>query len=436
MKKIISILSIITILCLSLFFVVGCGDKEDGDDNHIDYVADLKLDMSSSSLKQEVTVKNHVDGDTVHFNVDKSIVATGILKGRFLAVNTPESTGKIEPYGHMASRFTKNALKDAVSIIIESDDGNWNVDSTGDRYMVWVWYKTSASSDYRNLNVELLQNGLAIASNTANNRYGEVAMNALNQAKEELLYVHSTVKDPEIYDGETVSLSIKELRTNIEDYNTVRVAIEGIVVQNDSQTAYVESYDQATNLYYGMTVYYGFNLSGTGMEMLGIGNKVRVIGIVQYYETGDTYQISDVQYREFFPDDPNNLQLLESNKTPSYSLVEASDFVSGKVTINSKEYEIKHLMLSASISMENLTVTKVYTTNNGGNSDGAMTLSCIAEDGTEIDVRTMVLLDENGDLLTKDDFIGKEISVKGLVDYFQGEYQIKVFHYTHFTFVE
>ena len=68
----------------------------------------------------------------------------------------------------------------------------------------------------------------------------------------------------------------------------------------------------------------------------------------------------------------------------------------------------------------------VYTTNNGGDSDGAMTLTCDA-DGTMVDVRTIVLYGGDGQMLTEDDFMGKTIDVIGIVDYFSGEYQIKVF---------
>jgi endonuclease YncB( thermonuclease family) len=138
----------------------------------VDYVSQLKLNMSSETLKQKVTVKTFVDGDTTHFYVPESVMETGVLKARYLAVNTPESTGKIEEYGKKASEFTKEKLSSATSIIIESDDGNWNADSTGGRYLVWVWYRTSETEDYRNLNLEILQNGLAIASSSANNRYG------------------------------------------------------------------------------------------------------------------------------------------------------------------------------------------------------------------------------------------------------------------------
>ena len=73
----------------------------------VDYAAQVRLDMSSETVKQEVTVKTFVDGDTVHFHVPETVMETGVLKARFLAINTPESTGKIEEYGKKAAVFTK-----------------------------------------------------------------------------------------------------------------------------------------------------------------------------------------------------------------------------------------------------------------------------------------------------------------------------------------
>ena len=55
-----------------------------------------------------------------------------------------------------------------------------------------------------------------------------------------------------------------------------------------------------------------------------------------------------------------------------------------------------------------------------------MTLTCQV-DGITIDVRTTVFRDANGNLITKDAYLGKTIDVKGIVDYFSGAYQIKVF---------
>ena len=62
---------------------------------HVDYATSVKLDMNSDTLKQEVTVKTFIDGDTTHFHVPTSLMDTGVIKVRYLAINTPESTGKI-----------------------------------------------------------------------------------------------------------------------------------------------------------------------------------------------------------------------------------------------------------------------------------------------------------------------------------------------------
>ena len=62
---------------------------EQGIDEVIDYASSVKLDMSSDTVKQEVTVKTYVDGDTTHFHVPDSVNETGVLKARYLAINTP-----------------------------------------------------------------------------------------------------------------------------------------------------------------------------------------------------------------------------------------------------------------------------------------------------------------------------------------------------------
>ena len=154
--------SLIAVIMLAVC-LAGCSGNSEEPKNK-DFASSVKLDESSNTKKVTVTVKNFVDGDTTHFNVPDSLgMPANTLKARYLAVNTPESTGKIEEYGKKASEFTKSKLSSAVSIVVESDDDSWNLDSTGSRYMVWIWYKTAEDTEYRNLNIEILQNGLAIA---------------------------------------------------------------------------------------------------------------------------------------------------------------------------------------------------------------------------------------------------------------------------------
>ena len=446
------------LLCMSLCLVTGCGgntpassgDASASGSNPVssgsnsavsstveetDWAGSVQLDMNSETAKTEVTVKIFVDGDTTHFYVPSSVSSNGVLKARYLAVNTPESTGKIEEYGKKASAFTKEKLSSATSIVIESESASWDADSTGDRYLTWIWYQPEGSDTYRNLNIELLQNGLAIANNTAGSRYGEAAMSALNQAKALGLNLYSGQPDPDFYYGEAVELTLKELRLNIDQYEGMKVAFNGVVTTNSNNSVYVESYDPETDLYFGMSVYYGYNLNGTGLEILTVGNEVRIVGSVQYYEAGGTWQISDLNYRMMKPDDPGNIQKLSEGHEPSYVLTDPATFAGGQVEIATDDATVTAdyagLVMSTSVEMKNLKVVDVYTTKNEDSaSKGAMTLTCQV-DGVTISVRTNVMYDENGELITAKAYEGKTIDVKGIVDYFSGSYQIKVFTPDH-----
>lgn len=394
-----------------------------------DFASEVRLNMNSETVKQEVSVRTYVDGDTVHFNVPTSVVATGVLKARFLAINTPESTGKIEEYGKKASAFTREKLSKASSIIVESDDGNWNLDSTGGRHLVWVWYRTSEDQPYRNLNIEILQNGLAIASSTANNRYGNVASAALAYAKEQKLNVYSGQKDPDFYYGDAVELTLKHLRCSVEDYNGIKVAFEGVITMNDGSSIYIEDYDAESGLYYGISVFYGYNLPGKGLEILSVGNRSRIVGTVQYYEVGGVYQVSGLSYKQMKPKDPGNIQKISDGHKGGYVLTPAGLFSSGKVQVAideiEKEYDYAYLAMDTTVEMHGLKVRNIRTEDDQTSSSfGAMTMTC-ESDGCEITVRTAVLTDSSRNMITADQYLGKVIDVRGIVDYHNG-YQVKV----------
>ena len=201
-----------------------------------------------------------------------------------------------------------------------------------------------------------------------------------------------------------------------------------------------------------MTVYYGYSASGDLLEILKVGNKVRIVGVVSKYEAAGTYQVSGLTYDIMRPTHADNTQLIESGHSGAYELVSASDFANKQITIEkedaegnvvSKDYKLAELKLNSSIAMNNLTVEKTYTTTNEqSSSQGAMTLTCTV-DGIEIQVRTIVLKDEEGNIITADTYKGKTINVKGMVEYYDadtndeepGEYQIKIFSAKDITIV-
>lgn len=443
MKKHVKLLSLLLVLCLTVCCFAGCqGDEtpevtEPTELQIVDYVGQTKLDRNSGTNQAEVTVKSFIDGDTTHFNVSSDVSDTGVLKARYLCVNTPESTGKIEPWGKKASTFTKETLKNATSIIVESNDAKWNVDSTGGRHLVWIWYKTAETEDYRCLNLELIQNGLSISCGSVNERYGDVASKAFLQAKAQKLNVFSTEDDPDFFYGDAYEVDLKGLRTNIALYDNCKVAFEGVVTRNNNNSVYVESYDAETDMYYGVSVYYGFE-TGELLNNLKVGNLARIVGTVTYYETGGTWQISGLQYREFKPMDPSNTIKISEGHAAGNKLTDATTFTSGQLELEvmtelgseettTKTFSYADLAMSTSIRMENLTVNRIYTTHNGGDSDGAMTLTCTSPEGITVDVRTIVLYKEDGSMLSESDLLYKTIDVNGIVDYFSGDYQIKVF---------
>ena len=411
----------------------------------VDFVEQVKLDMNSSTAKLEVTVKLFVDGDTTHFFVPSDISADGILKARYIAVNTPESTGQIEEWGKKASNFTREKLSEAESIIIESNTDKWERDSSGGRHMAWVWYKPKGASEYRNLNLELVQNGLSVASGSTTDRYGDYTMRAYTQAKQYKLNVFSGEKDPDFYYGGIIQVDLKTLRTNPAQYEGKDVVFDGIIVRNNSNTVYVERYDEETDMYYGMQVYCGYT-SGEIDNVLKVGNEVRFVGNVQYWEGGGTWQVTDIHYSAFSPDDPENITLLGTGNAAANTLTTAEQFLDGKVTINvpkelgsaemeEKTFSYAELVMNTSIRMENLYIKDAYVTNNGGDNDGAMTLTCEV-DGREITIRTVVLRKANKELYTPADFLNMTINVEGIVDYYNGEYQIKVFSAKNIEIVE
>ncbi len=453
-------------------FGAACGntDKPDNGDNSgenppivkpnpsdelVDYVSQLKLDLSSETKKQEVTIRMTVDGDTTHFDPVTNSKLTGYnaadfadtqgyIKARYIAVNTPESTGKIEKWGKTASLFTSGKLENAETIIVESDTDKWNIDSTGSRYVLWIWYKPKGETEFRNLNVEILQEGLALASNTEGNRYGPIAGKALAQAKAHELKVFSppeTIDENYRGDDGIVELTLRELRCHPEEYKDRWVAVTGIVAAEFSHTVYIEEYDAEADVHFGMTVYYGFQ-TGPILKQLMIGNEVRVVG--SFVDFHGNYQISGVTY-DAYEDLDTNTTVISKNNTADFAEVSAYDIVSGKldvnfekvaedgtITVDTVRLNYGEAILGTTVTVKDLTVTKVYTTDNGGNSDGAISITCSDGKGTTITVRTEVLKDENGNLITEDMFIGKTMTVKGVIEKFNNNYQVKVYRIADF----
>jgi micrococcal nuclease len=355
-----------------------------------------------------VTLEQHIDGDTVHF---WNYSHTEVIKARFIAIDTPESTGRVEPWGKPASVYTKRKLKDATQIVLQSDeDGRALTDSNG-RYLTWVWYKTSDSGQWRNLNIELLSEGLAMGKSSSSNRYGSVAMEALTSARSERLNLFSGKQDPLFYYGETIELTIKALVTNKSAYHGLKVRFEGLVTKESGGGIYVEEFDEDTQQYYGVYVYGGY--ASLAPKFLVPGYRLRITGTADNNENFG-FQVSGLSFSMINPTD-DDTQVLEKNVEVKPTLISAKD-------INDNE-----MLENTFVKLEGLKVNSIYTTTNETSSSmGAMTLTCSAPDGTTVTVRTVVL-QKDGELVTEEYFAGKTMDVCGIITQYEGKPQLKLF---------
>lgn len=437
-----------------------CGEKDpnyiDLSSRWIDYVAQLEFDLNSNTKKFEVVkVHQYIDGDTTHFDVPSNYeeqFANGVFKARYLAVNTPESTGDIQDYGFTASRYTHDKLASAVSIYVESDSDKWDIDSTASRVTAWVWYKPDDNSPYRNLNLELLQYGYGVGSNAAGNRYGEICSAALAQAIAHKLICHSGELDPEIYRGDLLDVTPKDLRLNPNYYDAKKVAVRGVVTVVSEQSAYIESVDEESGIAYGVQIYMGFNAPTQVVSALKPGNYVLVTGTFKLSDYGFPPQISGIIHNVRKPNDPDNTRIIESasdtNVKASYKEITVNEFFGNtQITYNAlsgtadpaqvtKTFATAELMRDATVCIKNIVVKKVYTTDNGGNNDGAISITGEVN-GEEITVRTTVMY-ENGNPVTEDVFKNKTIDVRGIVDFYtdRNVYQVKIFSLADVNFHE
>lgn len=111
----------------------------------------ITKDNNAETEKIEVTFNRAIDGDTAVFNIPNYDEPVTV---RFLAINTPESTTKVELYGKEASEFTKEKLTNSKKIVLEFDNNSTEMDKYN-RRLAWIWV------DDELLQELLIENGLA-----------------------------------------------------------------------------------------------------------------------------------------------------------------------------------------------------------------------------------------------------------------------------------
>lgn len=306
------------------------------DPKWVDYTKQVKLTKDYAGKEfltagiGEVTLVTKVDGDTAHFKQKSG--NTGTIKGRYNCVDTPESTGMFEPWGHGASEFNGDLLKNAKHIVLSTDsldNGGEEkpvLDSTGGRYLVYVWVTTEENpvlEDFINVNLALCQYGWSKAKGVTGKDYADPFLNASVQAQKYKLHLWSDEQDPDYNYADPVKIDLRMINEGIgangEPYDWVgsKVTFEGIVagVGPDQGAAYINKDITYTNTAgetvtqrYGMYVFTQYIVYA---PLTTIGNELEITGTVSEYN--GVLQVVDVSYSALYPED-DDMKILSTGK--------------------------------------------------------------------------------------------------------------------------
>lgn len=259
-------------------------------------------DINNGERIGEVILKSTTDGDTCNFTEAGN---EETIKLRFLAINTPESTAKVEPWGKKASIFTKNILTKAKTIVLQNDVNTFGErDGSGNRWLGFVWYNTAENADFRLLNLEIVeqcysQNQLFKDSAICNYRsYFEKAEANGKACK----YRVQGTDDPDYdYTKSYAEISIRELITHYDEYGVSeagssgkQLRITGFVEGMSGDNLYVRDVtdeDPTTGKYSALYAYAGYGSS--------LASIVKVGYVVNFFCRGTKFngniQLSDLK---------------------------------------------------------------------------------------------------------------------------------------------
>lgn len=440
MKKLFKIsLTIISgfLLVSSLF---SCGEKT----SHVDYVnsgeVKLGLDYKNHNFLTDgvgqVSLRTAIDGDTAHFDLGDS---SDFIKCRFYGIDTPESTGKVEPYGKAASNFTKEKLKKASTdgtIVVSSPANTYQkpqFDSTGTRYLSLIWVNESVkNASYDSLvllNLWIVQEGFSYVKAVESvPEYADVFYSAETQAKQEKLNLFSGADDPLFNYGEYSDVSLldlkKEMIAELEDsnhanaYNGSKVRVRGTVAGFANRVLYLQaSYlnDDGTYDYAGINVFVG--MGSILSKFTTVNTYIQLCGICEDSENFG-FQITGVYSWKYSPKDENDTVVLYSpSEIPDEYKVHNFEFDSSEISTKNYEY-----LFSPVYVKDKVVVTGGYT------SDGSTCLYINNEKGEKLDYTVYISFSYKPDETNKpnliwsdfSEFVGKSFTLSGIYTFHKG----------------
>lgn len=210
-----------------VFGLAACGESEEEPN------LELNTDLTDANLLDPadyqgrdffrdgigvVLLDRCIDGDTTRFRVPGG----SSFSVRYLGIDTPESTGTIEPWGRASSEFVCEVLTNADTIVLQRDPAAGNTDATGTRELAYVWY------DGRLLNLELIELAFSPAQGTGNLMHGDLMFEAMNRARQTGRHIWG--EDDPSFNAEPLDATLAELLANPDTYLHRFVNVEGIII--------------------------------------------------------------------------------------------------------------------------------------------------------------------------------------------------------------
>ncbi len=408
-------------------------------------------------------MKSAIDGDTAHFYPVVETTSRAAIKSRFWGIDTPESTGRIQPWGKGASNYTKSILKEAEAngtLVVSTAQDSYAApipDSTGSRYVSLIWYsldqKDAPYTELRLLNLAIVQNGYSWVKNVSDMpAYQDVFYAAEKQASDLGIHLWSKLVDydyPE--EGQYTVCSLLDLKREIQaglkdadyesPYNNTRICTTGTVAGYADGTLYLQDYfsaddgyDVDENALVDGLEYAGINcfcgMSAVPSKYTKIGTYLRIYGVVEDTENFG-FQVTGLEGH--FPSvsslavegDVEILLKAEENvddkayKELTYSASELNGIVSAHPT----NFLNCAMVCSTPVTVESFYMndSKEITlyTNNNWQIHFSFVYHPVYSDGTKDDVAVWQ---------KESDYVGKTFNVKGVYVSFSGtrtvQYQI------------
>lgn len=452
--------NLLAFLALISLAVVGCKDnrseapsdvasiseQEEGSQSvsisTVDYTEEAKLllDYENKVFVRDgiakATLKTPIDGDTAHFYTQNGSESETI-KARFFGIDTPESTGAVQPYGKGASNFTKHILEEAQengTIVISAPTDEYKApsfDSTGTRYVTCVWVNTEKKdapfNELKLLNLMLVQEGWSNVKNVSDMpRLSPIFYKAEEQAMNLKLNLFSGEPDPLFNYGDYRDISLLDVKREIvacldnpnreNAFTNVNIRITGVVTGYANNILYLQDYfSREDGGQYEYGEYAGINfftsMSSIPTKYTTRGAYISVCGVTTDGLFG--FQVSGGSFPVRSKDENDAKVIIKHEDNNDPTDIEHYCKVFEMAPRELKGDKFKEVLYSPITLTENVTVVEAYM-----DDSKKITLTLSDSSGAVLPFQVYIAFNyknQYGAIYSDSDFVGKKFKVNNAV---------------------